>query len=196
VYASDDAGVTWDQRLSAELQGFGPIAPSPVIPARAYVGSQYGWKELDSGQDLDFPVDVLALDGVDAARMYGIVFGDTHSNSPTASGGKTSVNGGSTWTSWPSIPSDCVQLLAHPTKSGTLYLRCAPGLYRSLDLGQHWEQISTVPGDLIAPNHGVPGQLLWAREDGLWASSDDGTNWTPLSSGWTLHQLYLPLTLR
>jgi len=196
VYTSDDAGVTWHEGLTREMQSLGPVVPSPVLPARAYVGNQGSWIELDTGRRLDFPIDTLALDGVDPARMYGAVYTYTQSLSLTFSEGKTSINGGSTWTSWPSLPSDCLELLVHPTKSGLLYLRCASGLYRSTDLGDNWEQISTVSGGLIAPNYAVPGQLLWAREDGLWTSSDDGTHWTPLTSGWELHEVYLPLTVR
>jgi hypothetical protein len=196
VYMSNDAGVSWASILSSEAEEYAQIVSSPVVSTTAYVYEKRlaNWVELPYGRHLEFPVDTLALDAVDPARMYGAVFDVT--SPATISAGKTSSNGGDIWSLWPTTPSGCIQLMAHPTKSGFLYLRCGQGLYRSVDAGQHWKQISPMKGDLLAPNYGIPGQLLWAREDGFWASNDDGSSWFQLSDGMYNQRMYLPCVMQ
>lgn len=192
VYMTEDSGVTWTDILSTSLLAYGTIALSPVDPTKAYVELASGWVELETRTYRDFPVDTLVLDGHDPLRMYGLVMDYTNPYSPTVSGGQTSLTGGDTWSPWPSLPKNCKQLMAHPTKEGILYLRCQKGLFKSSDSGDQWKQISPLAGDLLAPNYGNPGQILWARPDGLWASDNDGANWFLLDSGRNLHQIYLP----
>ena len=118
-----------------------------------------------------YVVGNIALDGANTGRIYGVT--------RTFNAGQTSPDGGHTWVPWASIPpSVCVQLLAHPTTTNILFLRCEAGLYRSLDGGNSWTQITHIQGDALAPNLGVPGQLLWSHSGCLWASGDTGTTWT------------------
>jgi hypothetical protein len=197
LYTSSDAGVTWIPILSREYTNFGQITASPIVSTTAYIHTyDEKWIESPNDTDLQFPIDTLALDPVDPARMYGVALGSTASPTATISIGKTSVDGGKNWLPWPKTPSGCVQLMAHPRKSGLLYLRCSQGLYRSIDSGQHWRQLSPIQGDLLAPNYGSPGHLLWARADGLWASNDDGNRWKQLTTGWGFYQVYLPVVVR
>lgn len=139
-----------------------------------------------------FPVNVLALDAQDPNRLVGFTYAYTGTTPLAADGGQTSTDGGATWTPWPAIPAGCTQLMVHPTQSGMLYLRCQAGLFRSLDLGQSWHMLSDQPGDLLAPDYGHPGQLLWARPDGLWVSRDDGLTWEKLTGPWLLYRHFLP----
>ena len=201
VYTSSDAGITWQRQITRSLAYFEAVVPSPVILTTAYVGDiarvqSMRWIELPSQKDLNFPIDRLALDPVDPAKLYGAVFDSTSWPTGTITIGKTSTNGGNDWLPWAETPPGCVHLMAHPTKSGYLYLRCAQGLYRSIDSGQHWQLLSPIKGDLLVPNYGSPGQLLWAREDGLWASNDDGNRWDQLIADWVLYQVYLPGIIR
>jgi len=187
VFRSNDSGVTWQELPSlAAIQ----IIPSPVVADRLYIygqpeAMQYGWWQSDNTGDSwsarDFPVQQLTLDGEDSSKLYGLAEEDI---------GKRSEDGGEHWVDWaqqpcqfallPSIYAVNTQLMAHPTQSEVLLLRCHDGLYRSVNGGDHWTQLSTTPGHvshLLAPDYGVPGRILWAKDDGLWASIDAGSSW-------------------
>jgi hypothetical protein len=69
-------------------------------------------------------------------------------------------------------------LLVKNHKPGNnLLMRCEQGLFHSANGGDHWKQISTISGYLITNDLGNPGQVLWARPDGLWKSQDQGESW-------------------
>lgn len=100
--------------------------------------------------------------------------------------GERSQDGGDNWVTWSEQPCGLgttefddshLQLMAHPTQTQVLFLRCAQGLYRSDNGGDSWTQLSPAPGQLLAPGHGVPGRILLSRETGLWASTDNGESW-------------------
>ena len=162
---------------SVEYERINQIVPSPVNEADVFfeIDSTFGdgqwWLRFGSSNPMIFPVDLIALDAVDANRIYGVTF--------DFSSGQTSPHGGITWIPWASSPPlACVQLMAHPTKNNILYLRCAAGLFRSANGGDSWTQITTSQGDALAPHLGNPGQILWSQEGCLLVSDDDGDSWT------------------
>jgi hypothetical protein len=195
LYTSQDGGVTWGIRSLAGEYSLYSIVPSPIVSSIGSVRAAGGWYDLATGTPHAFPGAQLVLDAQDPARLYGLEFPSPLEITPTVSiTGVTSVDSGATWQPWASLPADdCQQLMAHPTKSSILYLRCAQGLYRSVDSGDHWEMLAAVGSDLLAPDYGVRGRLLWARIDGLWASTDDGENWVQLAPAWTFSRNFLPL---
>jgi hypothetical protein len=76
-------------------------------------------------------------------------------------------------------------------------LGCASGLYRSTNGGDAWTKIAAKPGQMLAPDYGVPGRLLWAKDDGLWASTDEGESWQVLMPNYAVSpaQIQIPLYL-
>jgi hypothetical protein len=77
-------------------------------------------------------------------------------------------------------------LLAHPTQTRILFLRCKQGLFRSSNAGDNWEKLADTPGQLLAPDYTISGRILWAKDDGLWASTDSGTTWQAIMPGYEL----------
>src|SRR5690606_28089187 len=109
--------------------------------------------------------------------------------------GKRSENGGEQWVNWaqqpcnlghPDTGHNVLQLVAHPTQTQVLFLRCDQGLYRSDNGGDSWTELASTPGHLLAPDYGTPGRILWGKDDGLWASTDNGATWQHLMPNYAL----------
>jgi hypothetical protein len=57
--------------------------------------------------------------------------------------------------------------------------------------------LSNHPGSMLAPDYGVPGRLLWAKDNELWASTDEGNSWQVLMTNYASAsaQAQIPLYL-
>jgi photosystem II stability/assembly factor-like uncharacterized protein len=204
IFESVNAGVTW-QKVPEENGGFPPaqyiisLLASPTVADRLYAHEAGGtWLIRDSGSDTweetVFPVWGLALDAQDAQWLYGITARFVTTEPEPV--GMRSEDGGVTWDEWAEQPCPFegypgedegnVQIMAHPTISKNILVRCAAGLYRSTNGGDEWTQLANVPGQLLAPDYGVSGRILWAKNDGLWASTDSGDNWEAIMPDFTL----------
>lgn len=213
LLVSGDAGVSWrnvttvDNR-SLDMNEYAKLVPSPLIQDRIYlfpgVEPTKWLQSNDNGQNWEvknFPVETLALDSVNANRLYGWtpVQGDAYQRT-----GKRSTNGGDTWEDWPHNPCPSSywymspQLLPHPTIEQMIFMICNNdlnnGLYRSDDGGNGWAKLSDEAGELLAVDYGTPGRILWAREDGLYASRDNGATWQAIMPNYRLFTspVYLP----
>jgi hypothetical protein len=190
IYTSPDGGLTWQRiRGTGQLsENWGDIIVSPVVSTRVYtLYNQYyehTWYQSDDlGQTWvprNFPVDQLALDAKHQDWLYGF-YRSLYSDYI----GERSTDGGTTWTPWSENPcEDVQQLLAHPTQSSVLFLRCETGLYRSSNGGDKWEQLSTTSGQVLKADYGKPGRLLWAKDGEVWTSEDAGSTWVLRGSPW------------
>jgi hypothetical protein len=155
---------------------------------------------------LDFPVESLALDAVNADYLYGWSLREYVPESPFqyTRHGRRSTDGGNNWVDWAEQPcpysfnEEPPQLVAHPTESQILFLRCdgylTEGIYRSENGGDSWQKLQEQKGQMLVADLGNPGRLLWARDDGLWASADKGESWQLLLDEYALFEtpLYLP----
>ncbi len=207
VLVSSDAGVSW-QSLPVtigdqELNNISLIVPSPVLTDRIYAYNGPEWVESRDGGvqwiKKDFPVNELVPDGQNSAYLYGwsLVLGP-----PYYRQGMRSEDSGEEWVAWAQQP--CLyaygnpNLIAHPLQTKVLFLRCEAGLYRSDNGGDAWTKLSSTPGTLLSPDYGVLGRILWAKDDGLWASTDSGASWHSLMPNYELtatssqEPLYLP----
>jgi photosystem II stability/assembly factor-like uncharacterized protein len=163
-----------------------------VIAERVYFEAGYheqdedqDWLQSDDGGNhwgaKKFLVDSLVLDAQDVNRLYGIApssFGYQHV-------GRRSEDSGELWVNWAQQPcglgeetgDGVLQLLADPTRTQVLYLRCIQGLFRTDSGGDSWTKLTSTAGQLLAMDYGVPGRILWGKDDGLWASIDGGESW-------------------
>jgi hypothetical protein len=200
IYISSDSGINWVLGATTWVnESVYEVIPSPVLPERLYAKFSQGWgtfwqRSDDGGHTWTgtlIPVDKLVLDSQDSKRLYGI----------NSSDGRRFVEGDENWTLWAEQPCSAYQqLLAHPTISNTLLLRCEQGLYRSFNGGDHWQQLSTSAGQFLAADYSRPGRIFWARDSGLWASADAGATWFPLVPSWyqllPCPSIYLPLVAK
>ncbi|MCC6457887.1 MAG: hypothetical protein IT328_23225 [Caldilineaceae bacterium] len=216
---SRDAGISWQESgtFGGPSNSFtSQVIPSPVIAERVYAHGSYPqrdnatWLQSDDGggswSAREFPVFDLVLDAEDAARAYGISPFDYSFTAPRY--GKRSDNGGEQWVNWAQQPCDLgqpgtedtlLQLMAHPARTQVLFLRCDQGLFRSENGGDSWTELASTPGQLLAPDYGTPGRILWGKNDGLWASMDSGDSWQQIMPNYTFSSatdaqvpLYLP----
>lgn len=195
VLRSTDNGVTWDEILTwdwSTTPNIVKIIPSPILAGRLYAYGSNGFTQSNDGGDTwvsrSFPISTLVLDSINSLILYGYGTG----------GGMTSINRGNSWVPWREQP--CAgtfeQLMASSTQSGFLFMRCAQGLYRSYDRGNAWQLLSPSSGEFIQADYGNPGRILWLKEDGLWASDNDGASWFLLSAGFDQpHKHFLPLII-
>jgi photosystem II stability/assembly factor-like uncharacterized protein len=177
VYRSTDAGRTWQHLGLAETRHIGRICVHPQDPDLVYVAA------------------------------LGDAFGSNE-----ARGVYRSKDGGRTWKKvlYRNADAGAVDLSMDPTNPRILYAGCwnarrsfwhlhsggpGSGLWRSMDGGDTWEELSGrggLPGGLLG-KHGVSASaaragrvyaLVEAEGDqtGMWRSDDHGTNWVQVSS--------------
>jgi hypothetical protein len=206
LFISRDAALTWQERPEQQGSfeaGTDQVVPSPVLAERIYTYGEYphytdGWLMSDNWgenwQSIDLPVEQLVLDSQDAERMYGISIYEP--SEPGSRLGIRTENGGENWEEWdqqpcpfgasPTTDRGNLQLMAHPTQSKVLFVRCDQGLYRSDNGGDSWTQLESFPGQLLAPDYGHAGRILWGTNEGLWASTDNGDNWQNIMPNYEL----------
>ena len=86
--------------------------------------------------------------------------------------------------------------MAHPTATNVLLMRCAQGLYRSVNGGDNWDKLSDEPGVSLAPDYGTAGRILWVKDDDLWASTDQGATWRRIVFWRWPFNVFVPAVLR
>lgn len=204
-YASRDGGLRFQRvyqkaiHLDPPVQNLGQIpdlpgslTPSPVEPDQVYLGTTM--ISSDGGEHwatTSFPVTMLEPDGVDADQLYGF---RRERDKPDV--GMTRLRPVTGWRAWDNQPCENIeQLVAHPTRKGVLFLRCNnsrekyppdTGLFLSVDSGDHWKKIADWSGNWIGPDYSESAgwRVLWARDDGLWATSGLGEDWVRLTANY------------
>lgn len=204
-YTSTDGGVTWKPikvpftHSIVDVPRLVHAVLSPVLPQRLYINNGFiptDWYQSDDAAQTwvsqKFTVTTLALDWVDAATLYGIA--ETPDNPRTRFLGRRSVDGGTTWVDWAQqpCPSSFRQLITLSAK-GLMLMRCNQGLFRTVNGGDTWQQLTSEPGEKLSPDNGNLQRLFWSRNGLLWASTDLGSTWTRLTD-WS--DIGLPLIAR
>ncbi|MDE2091152.1 MAG: exo-alpha-sialidase [Gammaproteobacteria bacterium] len=127
-----------------------------------------------------------------------------------------SVDGGKTWSKVLYVNADtgAINLVMDPKNSQVLYAALwqayrtpwkledggpGSGLYKSIDGGAHWSEISDNPGfpqgilgrigvSVAASNPQVVYSIVQAKDGGVFRSEDGGAHWTRVNNNWSLRQ--------
>lgn len=212
LFVSKNGGVTWNDMtmVGGRVLRLSPnIEPSPVVVDRIYAMDEMGkWLQSDdAGQnwtEKSFDIEVLAPDSQNENILHGLSTIQNGADGASTRLGKRSMDGGTTWQEWAEQPcpyASLIQppkLMAHPTTSNIIFMICnnelTNGLYRSDNGGDNWAKLADGKSQLLAPDYGIPGRILWARDDGLYASDDSGETWYALLPDYRMYvnPLYLP----
>ncbi|KAF3761720.1 glycoside hydrolase family 74 /Carbohydrate-binding module family 1 [Cryphonectria parasitica EP155] len=124
---------------------------------------------------------VIASDKRNGTVFYGAVSGAFYVSTDT---GSTFTKGGALGSA-----SSVVQIVAHPTTAGTVYVSTNLGIFKSTNYGASFSQLSTTITATQQISLGLPASgstwYLYAFGDGpdgnkLYASADDGSTWTDI----------------
>ncbi len=204
LYRSVDAGAHWAS--VAQLSG-NPVYKLAFAPdGTAYAGTLDGvWKSTDGGATwnqkalgigLNDQVAEVTVDPSNPLHLW-IGIGDALGNQPVNV--MDSPDGGNSWfnrTPPLAAPQTCDGIVVHPTDPTRVYA-CFAGdfgggaVWVSATTGMSWTNRSAgLPNN---PMRGlvhdgtrvllVGGQLFGGEDVGLYASSNEGANWTPLHDG-------------
>ena len=152
------------------------------------------WITVDGGTSWNTTTDTLvtlgvsaiAIDPQDPDTIY-LGTGDRDASDSYGRGVLKSVDGGKTWTSANSGMGNTVvaRLLIDPTNSQILLAATSSGIYRSTNGAGTWTRTETGNfKDLVFD--AVNNNLLYAAKystASFWKSTDNGVNWTNITSG-------------
>jgi hypothetical protein len=213
LLVSHNSGVTWNDVTTVDgrslvLHYRARVIPSPYVADEVYLfdGSTQWHKSIDGGfnwENIEMPMEFFVFDPNQPTHLSGW---STAVDPDYTRKGKRSTDGGATWEDWVQQPcppyffEQDLQLIAHPTASNVVFLRCVNsatnGIYRSDSSGDFWKRLTPQTGQAIFADYsyGEPGRILWAKDDGLWASTDLGETWQMLWRNYQLTDtfLYLP----
>lgn len=180
-----------------------PVIMHPTQPTTLYFGTYRVWKTINGGNswqavsgDLTRGDDgsgyhtltTLAISPVDpAVVLAGSDDGRVH----------ISVNGGTQWTNISAgLPDRWITRVAcDPFDVNVIYATCSgfrwdealPHVYRSTDLGAHWQPISgnlpALPVNAFIADPNRANRLFVGLDAGIYVTTDSGENWENLNTG-------------
>lgn len=225
---SDDFGQTWheprqgiqfSQSSGQKLQDIWYIEPgSAANPQTLYVGADPAslWESHDGGETwatnealLQHPERASWSQGASGTCLHSIVIDPTNAQriwvGVSGAGSLRTVDGGQSWQVINNLASSSEQvgtgshrLLQHPSQPGMLYQQNRQGMYKSLDGGDTWMDItSNLPsrfGFPLALDPHQPGTLYTNVVDpmhrynigeqfSIHRSDNDGESWQELTTG-------------
>ena len=210
VYRSSDGGSNWT-RVNPE--GFlstptSVIAFDPKISGTLFIGRATAlWKSADSGQTWKAVLQGVVTDFVFHPLDSSIAYAAAGNYTGSPDNGIYRTNdGGQTWTRLtaglpPQSTMGRIALAVAPTSPSTVYaliVRSSDfnlnGLYRSLDGGNTWNLLPSVPADLFTEEGEGQGlfnlvvavdprddAVLYVGGSTLWKSADHGATWQNLN---------------
>jgi photosystem II stability/assembly factor-like uncharacterized protein len=197
IYVSNDAGTTWRAANSGLTETrITALTVSPADPATVYAGTQSGaFKTTDDGASWlplggGFPateVDAIAIDPRRPSNLY--VCGGSGALAVSTDAGATWSNIGNEDTTRAQP-----QRLAIDPQGATVYVATAlGGVFWTSDGGRSWDSSTSGLGNIFGDVSSVQAivvdptdpRRLYAGtlSDGLFVSTDSGSDWTRLSDG-------------
>ena len=183
---STDGGASWRRPPNVPLRAPLDIFPDPLTPGTIYwtgfaddLPTLTLFKTTDGGEGwvvlgLDFPVNDLAIDPVDANTVYAC----------HGAGVEKSVDGGISWNGLVSLPMGCTRLVIDSATPGTVYAATPHEVLKSVDGGESWTTILAADFHLgsalaIDPRNARRLYVRATAIDGLLTTADGGASWTP-----------------
>jgi hypothetical protein len=94
-----------------------------------------------------------------------------------------STDGGAAWRLLPGpFQRGFFKIVVDPTSAGTVYIGSYSGVYRSLNGGASWTEISYWGGEAMAVNPLKPAEIFIGGGNGISFSADRGAHWTELDA--------------
>lgn len=188
VSKTTDSGVTW-ANIGLRNSSRYSVAVAPADPLSIYTGGVFNLRKTEDGGQTWFSsysfVDALwaalAVDPTDANVAYAGSLG----YAPPI----RTVDGGRNWRVVTNgFPYTTVSSLAiDPSATGTIYLGCVFGLWKSTDNAGHWGRIGAgIAGvNSVVVNPADPSIVYAGTQRGIFVSSDAGASWAPMNDGLT-----------
>ena len=164
------------------------VAVHPSNPSVIYVSSPGGgiWKSTNGGTSW-----VPLIDNVNSGWMsiFHLIIDPANQNVVYASvisgGVLKSTDAGATWAATGSGPSSAKQVKIHPSNSNIIFCAAGNGIWRSVNAGASWTQVSTSTMEDIEFNPQDPNIMYASGSTGtscVWRSADNGLTWTPIGT--------------
>jgi photosystem II stability/assembly factor-like uncharacterized protein len=212
VSAASCSGVAWTE--VTPTAGLNPpalwtramTAVHPTNPDRVYFARARDVAvSIDAGNTLT-PSAFFPGDGAQPVSVYVDAAGTIYAGT-LEHGAFTSTDDGASWTPWAlnsPAPRAVMNIAYSSAAGGTFFLATTDGLYRLLP-GGTWTQLS--PGGAgytvsdVEVDPGCPTRVyaalgfvgsLGVHRGGVLVSTDNGTTWSSITSGLTLHQAPIP----
>lgn len=207
LYRSTNGG-NWFDYIAGQMEydrknWSSPLAMHPIDPAILYFGTYRVWKTTNSG---DYWQDVSndLTDGDTGTSYHTVSTIAINQNFPNVVIAGTddgnvhvSSNDGATWTNvTDGLPDRWITRVAgDPFDMNTIYVTVSgfrwdepyPHVYKSTDLGQNWNEISSnlpqIPINCIALDPQIPDRIFVGSDVGVFITENGGDEWQSLSDG-------------
>jgi len=165
-----------------------PVSGLANTPGKWYAATPSGLlASVDSGRIWEKTVPSIAGDLVSVSAEGQVVIAASHHAVAV------SIDGGRTWF-MPGIPQSVVVINSVSVdRNGGIWLAAREGAFRSLDQGDSWQRITSLPITNVASirfdseNHLI---LATGADSGnIFESLNKGRSWHSLDSGWSVHDL-------
>jgi len=207
LHRSTNGGV-WFEYIAGQMSGdrknwSSPLAMHPIDSAILYFGTYRIWKTTNSGNhwtavsldltDGDFGTSYHTVSTIAVNPNYSnvIIAGTDDGNV------HVSIDEGSNWTDITAgLPDRWVTRVAgDPFDMNTIYVTVSgfrwdepyPHVFKSTDLGQNWNDISSnlpqLPMNCIIPDLEVPDRIFVGSDAGVFFTENGGDEWQSLSDG-------------
>lgn len=194
LYKSADAGAQWVQTALRDADIY-QLSFDPRQPGTLFLGTSKGFYASEDGGK----TFIARNSGLRSQTAQALAVGSAASTA----GGRavpftlylgtrqselyTSSDAGATWRFLQNLGAPITALVVHPQKPQVIFATTEEGLFRSVDGGETWIQVTggllkvRLDGLLVDPKDG--NNVYAFGYQGVYASHDGGTNWGPITAG-------------
>lgn len=195
VYLTTDSGATWNRISSvenAEMQSITSLAINPDNRQVIYAGTPHlPWKTEDGGTTWS-SIHTGMIDDSDVFSIEIDAASPEHILASACSGIYLSNSGGGQWSKMLGVPRTSRRtytIRRDPARKGVIYAGTSQGLWKSLNEGVAWTQISPMVVKSMA-FESKGDKIYFATDDrGLVVSADQGKTFKPINEGFVNRNL-------